>query len=1142
MEIWFGGHIFFLNFADDKESAPCNGCRSALYIVPTLYSYTHNTNMKKLNFFGVSALLCAMAVPAVPAHAADPVLYGYQGNFNGGPTKGLFTFTPSGFSQDLLWRDELAYTESGAASGAYMLGGWIRNGRLCGYESYYPTPSLDYYKYIERDLETGEVLLEQQINTTGQNWGNVFLYATYCPVDDRIYGYGFNKTRTAYVFKSAPSNNLDQAVTIREVQYKEMARSLCFNEDLGILVGMTGQVREGSVVEPVRMVQIDVNTGVQTELYQPNVVPDYDVASGLVWLRDRKAYAWNFYTEEESETSRLMLLDPQTKATEILRQFPSTYHFSYIIAGEQTVTPETNSPKTVTGLTYEFDKSGDHGTFTFTLPSQLNNGETISGNVNYTVYSDNKQLTTGSGAAGAQVTTGNVSLSKGTHFVRVVPEVNGKAGLADLITVFIGADNPEAPTNVTLAGTTLSWDAVTKGVHGGQLSNVTYEILYKDQIVDDTSATTFDASEIINTDGPLTAYSFQVQAVANNLRSKPILSNSVIEGRSYTVPFTIEPTEEQFSVCTLEDTDGNNVSWTLDKRDYDDHNVLTSGFDADRQSEDWLFLPRFTAPADGIYNFNFNVALADADYNGGILEVWVGTEPSSEGMKKCILPAMAQYDYSPLNLSAEFVIDGELAQAKDLYIGLCVKTEQGTLSPLRFETLKLTKSVNNLEGPEAVKDLKTTVSPESPLMANVSFILPDRTLDGKSIPATNTVSARVKSSNGMSKTVSGAPGETQEFTMDLGTGDFLITVTPTWNDKTGLSANTVAALGFGLPGRIRNLRAEYDETDTKLTLRWDCPATDVNGKPSEDDFFSYNVYSYDESEDGFVLQVTVPYPLDYATMDMGGADMSLTNIDVRITAVNQTGESPYDEGISVTVGKPYDLPMTEDFNGSDFRYKPMTIMTFGDYGKAQLTWTSPSKSGLTGDMLAGLDGDFIMGTPTELGAKTRIVIPKFSTMGFENATVNCKFWTGKDAAEIDLSAFGYPMSSAEEQVFGKVAGGDGYTTVRFPLPDDMTMTPWVQVFVNASYPSLSSKFIFCEYNIDNGAGVDGVINGGVGVVRGGVGEIFISGYSDVNAAVYTLDGKLVAQKALNGDDETIEVAAGFYVVKIGNYAVKVVVS
>lgn len=1087
--------------------------------------------MKYLSLLAIPAAVAAMMMPQTAAAQADPVLYGYQGDMYGMRDRGMYVMTPTGTTADLLWRDPLAYRSDGSLSTVNMLGGWIRNGRLCGYMSYYPTPSQDYYLYVERDLDTGEVLLQKNIDMRN-GWGNYFLYSTYCPTDDRVYGYGYNNTRTAIVFKSAPASDLDQAVMIKRVNFDEMAPSLCFNEELGILVGITSEFE---------MVQIDVNTGDQTFLYAPelNPTPDYTVTSGLMWVPSRQAYVWNFYTASQiTNISNLLEINPEKRTTKTLRSFPAETNFNYFVSQDNNIVVADNAPEAVTGLKASFADDSETGTLTFTLPAKLNNGTAISGDVNYAVWTDGKEMQTGSGAPGSTVTINDFKLDRGTHYVRVLPETDGNKGVAQLVAVYVGNDTPLAPVNVVLTDTKLTWDPVTKGLHGGALEGVTYKITVNGREIDTTSESSYDMADVIDPADKMAAYTAEVVAECKGLSSKAGLSNKIIAGQPYSVPFTIEPTQEEFDLCTQEDTDGNNVGWSIDLREDDSETYLTSGFDRDMVTEDWIFLPKFKVEANGIYEFSTYACLAQEDLRGSTFEVWVGTEPVSDKMTKCIIPTMAFSEYDPLILNGTFMADGELATADVLYIGIGVKSEQGSLSPMQFRGMSLEKSETVMNGPVAVSSLKAEALRDNPRTVHVSYTLPDRTLSGESIPATHKISTKVHVAGGMSATLTGAPGESVETDLEAGQGDFLVTVTPTSGGNVGMPANIVAHLGYGLPGAVRNLRVAYDETNTHMTILWDAPATDMNGTPCEGDYFTYNIWALNEASGRYELQVTVPYPLTYATMDMSG-NFPLTNLEVGVTAVSPAGESPIFSRIWCQVGTPYTLPISDDLNGDEFSYKPMTMFANDEYALATVRWGSPAKLGLGDAMATGDVGDVLAGIPTAEGAKSRIVFPKFSTEGCDGVTLNLNIWTGENAAVTTIGATAYPME--EERLLRTVPSGNGYELYKAYLPADMVNNPWVSLSLNVEYPSVRSRFVLAGYSIEKATGVEGVTETVFGTINGGTGRIAFTGYEGCVANIYTLDGRLALSHRLASAADVVTMAPGIYIVKVADRTVKTIV-
>ncbi len=1105
--------------------------------------------MNILKNIGLLALAAGSVFQTAAQSQGDPLLFGYQYNYNtSAAIRGMYTVTTAGTS-DLLWKDALAYTGSSTNEHA-MLSGWERDGKLCGYQSVYPMPDQSYYKYVERDLETGEVSKEVNIDLTG-GWTNFFLNAAYCPDDDRIYGYGFNEGRTAFAFKSAPADKPEQAVIIKDVS-SVYPGSICYNHETGTFYGVLNE-RNADNTYTNSLVTIDVNTGESTKVMSlsTGATSDTKCTGALLWVPARQAFLWNFYTmfDGENPCSQLLEINPTKKTLNVVRSFDDEQNFLYFIA-------DGNDPVAAHGAPARIDNfsstlgTGDTASISFNLPSKYADGSAIANDVNvsYVVYVDGVSKLNGTGLPGAEV-KGTLTLSDGTHFIRVVPTVNNVNGLSDINVIYVGDDSPRAPENIVLTEKTLVWDAVTTGLAGNPISDVMYVVEINGMLVAETTDTNFDVEDVIFTDGELTNYRAGVRALYRGRYSKYGYSNDIVVGNPWTVPFTIYPDAEQFSLMIQEDVDKDNVMWTLDKEQYTESYVLTSGFSRYTATDDWIFLPKFTASSDKVYSLEFNVFLADVELGGARVEAWIGDAPSKSAMKKVLVPAIRMLSDNPDAVyTGQFVVDGDLV-GKDLYIGIGVSSDAGVMSPLRFKNLSVYESASvSMDGPEAVGNLSASTVAGTEPTTRVSFTLPAKTLAGNAIPASSTVKATVKIDGGRSGEVSGAPGEQVSVDLVSGTGDYMVTVTPSCDGKTGLSSNCVAGLGYGVPGLVRNVKVSYDDTNCAMRIDWDAPDTDLNGNSIEGDQFSYKVWAYNSDSKSYELAVEVPYPLQFATVLME-ENTSLQILEVGITAVNMAGESTAMSKVICQIGDPESLPAKEDFNADWLAY-PLTIYNSGEYKNAEILWGAPSKLGLSGDLL-GADGDVIAGVPSEAGAKSRIDLPKVSTVGVGDPLLILNIWTGDNAATTKIVGT-YPSDDfittegvtyyPETQIeVATIAAGNGYQSVPVALPAQMANQPWSFVSIISEYPSLASRFVLAGYEVTSGSGVEGVTETVFGTIFGRHGVVTITGYEGKTARVYTLDGAKVAEAVVSGGSCDINLASGIYVVRVADRTEKVVV-
>lgn len=1089
--------------------------------------------MKKSQLIGLS-LLAAMAMPQ--SMSAEATLYAYQYNsVSRANVTGLYSMKPDGSDRKLLWEDTYS-----SEKGCNMVSGWMRDGKLCGIVSLFNAlqvdNSMDYY--VERDLLTGEVLKEVKLNGASDNWTNFYVQAAYCPFDDFVYGYGINTDRSAFAFKKAPATALNETVIVKEgVSYTS---GTCFNDDYGVLAGVL-LTKNADLDYSASFIQIDINTGAtktsESFNLKPNINLDYKGVFGLVWNSATQSYLWNCYNQEGY--SIIYEIDPQTKTCSEYGTLPDEFWGQFFILEGDEPTYSASAPSAVSDMYYT--KTETSATVTFKLPSMFSNGTTsISENVNYTVYEGSRKLTSGSGAPGSEVTTPALPLSEGTHFLRIVPEIYGVDGVPAVLTVVMGVEVPSSPLNVNLTETTLTWDPVTTGQHGATLTGVTYSIDINGRTVGTTDKTTFDVSEFIDANGVLSSYVAAVSAVCDGAVSKPTESNRLIAGKPWTPPFEVTPDKADFSLCTLQDVDGDGSNWSLYTRSYDNEPVFLSGNNAQKASEDWLFFPAFTGSRTSIYNVSMTVSLAQQDLPNGELQVWIGTSPEKEGMKRCLIPAARITEYDPIEYYADFMIDGELADASALYLGVVVSSREKENSPVMINNVKVTEVASDLNRPSAVTELKAELSETAPDMATVSFRFPETLLDGTSIAAGTEMSARVAVIGMQNTTVKGTPGEAVTVDVNGYSGYNVIVVTPQIGSEKGLGSDVVCHLGFGRPGPVRNIRISYPEDDLGFRVDWDDPDTDYFGKPSQGGTFSYKIWQRN-SKNEMELVREIPIGYNFADVTMS-ENFDLVNLEVGITAINNEGEGPLTTFLA-QIGDPYKMPLNEDFNGETYTYEPLTPFTGKEYVNVEYKWGAPSKLDFLSAKFNVADaGDVIAVYPNPEAtepAVSRLWLPKFASTGYTNVDLILYVWTGSDAAETSVTGWAYGMD--EPEVISTLPRGkaDGYEKIPIHLPEKMWNKSWIQIAINSSYPSINDRFVMAGYEVQGQSGVDGVADSILGTIKGGDSRVTLFGFKGQTAEVYTLDGRKTASVEVGSDIFSFPMEKGFYVVKVGNQSAKV---
>lgn len=604
-------------------------------------------------------------------------------------------------------------------------------------------------------------------------------------------------------------------------------------------------------------------------------------------------------------------------------------------------------------------------------------------------------------------------------------------------------------------------------------------------------------------------------------------------------PFDILPDARDFGLCVLQDADGDGTCWSLSERPADFKPVFMSGSCVSGDTEDWLFFPAFTGSGTSVYTLSFDVSSASAAHESCDLEAWIGTSPDREGMRRCLIPATNASSIDPVNYYVDFVIDGELAPAPALYVGLVARGRDKEDCPVMVTAVKVAEKATDLSRPSAVINLRAFQSEMAPETATVSFTFPDTFLDGTPIPSTVSLKSRVSVVGMKSVDKIASPGESVTLDVAARMGSNLIIVTPTMGNERGLSTDVSCRIGPGLPASVRALTVTYDEDNLGLRLDWKEPATDIYGRPSDSGDLSYRVWLLD-SGNRYELVDEVPAGVLHSDFRVAG-DTDLVNLRFFVAAVNGNGEGPR-ESVLAQVGKPYTMPMQEDFSGSEYAYGPFTIFSVDQYSHVEYGWGSPSELDLPERFHVGGVGSLVCAWPFpgEKNVVSRIWIPKFSTVGYQYVDVLLDVWAGADAPQTTVTGLAYGMDRPVD-IATLPRDREGYANVAVHLPAAMCRKPWVQISLDTSYPDADSRLALAGYRVVRGTSVEGVAGTPAGTVTGENGLIRFVGFNGGMAEIYTPEGRNIASVRVDSDLFLFNIARGLYIVRTAGRSFKVMV-
>ncbi|MBD5224423.1 MAG: fibronectin type III domain-containing protein [Bacteroidales bacterium] len=1083
----------------------------------------HPRSNSNLLRHGGSARIGSLAAPAMKADAPARVTAGganIYGNLwsSSAPTVkyGLYELTPTG--SELKWTDPVI-----RQIGLPMQCGWLIDGKLCGYYVVTDYGSLGEHYYVEIDFETGFEVSTTQLGTDN----GYFLCADYNTDDKYIYGYGLSKNYL-FAFMKAPINDPGNITIVKELETDEDCLSFTYNRYDQKLYGVTA---EGIFVTVDKY-------GNQTAVNSLEGINTQSVYSGLCYAPNEDIFYWNPQFNDGS--SAIYTLDIKNATMKRMITCPYDEQFVFFVSPDRRATASTPEVPAIAGID---NKGGTlNPSVTITMPETLVAGGNLTGNLTWNAMIDGTKVQSGIAAPGTSVEVRFSNLEEGMHVFSFYV-TNGGAD-SDFVsdTFFVGNDTPASPTDVTLSNTQVSWAPVTEGVNGGyvNLAELEYEVFLLDLRQDDPEPISIGTTRETHIDIPAAVASGLKRAAAyvvassGGKSSAPGCSNEVGLGAALQLNVYIEPTQADFDAMTVIDANNDDRTWSYSIY----QEALKSSFTSPGKGkmDDWLILPAIEFPsATDSYVFSADVRNCSSSSPDEFLEVLIGAAPDIESMTTAILPT-----FQPTREPATFEATFNVPAAGNYYIAFHTTSDEFQEGVL-VTNIRVSRSTLTSNGPAEVTDIEATAAPGGELSATVSFTLPSTTHYGAPLDPATTVAATVSCVNSVE--VSGAPGEKVSATVETAQGLNTITIVPRVGDESGKESAVEVYTGVAIPSYVSDLKTEVSPDMLTMTVTWNTPAEGMEGGYIDPEAVTYGAYRYYESfiGGGWELIEDLGTTRTYTFSVEAGSPQD--QYLVGIVASNLAGRSDLVAIADAILGTPYRLPMIEDFDTEDeegyieFEYSPWIF--YAPTEAYQATWTIVPMADI---FSSGYDGNALVGLGSTAGDLGRIGIPRFSTEGAVRPQVTLNVYTGAAAAGLKVLGETYDSDGIVE-VGTITATGEAVVPVTFTLPDGLCGKKWVQLYLDASYPTENHLCIV------DAVGVLDDPNGGVaaagttlsGTVTGGLGEIIAEGFDGTEVKVFAIDGRLAAAATAVSASCHIAVAPGVYMVTAGTVNTKVVV-
>lgn len=955
---------------------------------------------------------------------------------------------------------------------------FLRNGNLEG--SYF------------QDNQGGSVLMQSSYTVTGeQNWQRTQFVSrdeyvkrcvrtAYDPHKDVVYGLS--------VVNFSDKDKIGFACYNADVRIEpETGRTVMPFDDIRVLndnmpsscecSALAWDPRDGNVIGVGingDVIRFNTKDGSYKVLFSTGLV-NSTYFGGLAYSPEDRGFIWVYLTRDAdgaTVSQDYYLINTDSKSCKLLKSIPKTeeglHQVSSLIINENYIDPL--APTAPILKADNFADRADNGTITVEIPTTNSKGLPLSGALNYSVrvdgitYTDGKSYIDASVKPG-EVRTDNISgLSEGLHRITVyVSTADGHWSVPLHIAKFVGYDTPKAPTNVNLTATTLTWDAVSEGKHGVSIpaSDIEYEVWVDGEKVGTTTETNytmdFDSVELLS-------HLAAVSAVSHDKKSELAYSNRVTVGEYRTIPAIFVPEASDILLASVIDEENDEYTWYYSEYYGAYYKSCAYG---GRPNNDWLFLPpvNFDDP-NALYELSFEYKTGKYDEG---LDVLLCDEIGIEGGE-----VILHSDLNTNNISGDFVKVSTVLTTN----GVKHITFHPTVmhSDIYVRNVQVTKTGSDTNAPAVVSDLVLTAGEKGAPTCTATFTYPTTNVNGEPLASDADVTVEVK---GVYKDftpgkATGKPGTqgSVEFTPVKGRTDVFVQAMTGENRGLQLQRNLWA--GKDVPGLVKNLKVSLGESPMEVHIDFDGPGEEgFHGGWSDPSSTKYYLLAKRSDASSWARFDAVDYT--EIRLDLNDTfTQALTQY--AILTENNEGNSNTWEPVDITCGKAYTMPMRETLPGGYPEFNPVVTQnpteeytgSCGFANPAQLKPEYAVPNGTVIGMMPPSDGT---------AGKAMIEFPLFSTLGSKKpAFVAQALLDSELIAGADVYAVSYGTEPVKIGSWDGNTPGSGYTSLVFPLPENMLNKGWVKVYVDASFPAGDRRFVvISRYSVmelkDNDLGI-----------------------------------------------------------------------
>lgn len=902
---------------------------------------------------------------------------------------------------------------------------------------------------------------------TAEQYGNRPLRTAYDEHNDVMYGISnmiAGKKEKFGFIRFAPNERVDNSgATINPLENIEV-----INGELPQRCecsALAWDPRDGNVIGVSisgEVIRFDVNTGDYEVLFDTGRV-NSTFFGGLAFSPSDNAFVWAYLVRNEAGTSisqDFYLIDTEVKSCKLLKSVAKVddeplHQISSLMINEHYADPLAPIPVVISDDS--FDTVAGNGTLTINIPSQSENGQSLSGQLKYYLRVDGITRADGKSYIEADVLPGSVrtdrieGLSEGFHRISIFTVTKDGHWSRPLnVAKFVGYDTPTMPQNVVLEKESLSWSPVVEGIHGQYIlsDDIEYEVWIDKVKVGTTKSCSYDvAFDTVE----LASHQAAVYAVSHGKISEGGFSNRITVGEYRSIPTVFVPEASDVLLASVIDEEEDGYTWSY----YDYYKSWSKSYST-VSNNDWLFLPQLNFDDENaLYEISYEILTGNYDET---VEMYIA---DSVNTSSCSLVNSQTINTRKYGSATDFKKVRTIISASGVkHIAFRVASMH---SDVLIKNVSVKKTGSNVAAPVAIDDLRIVPGEKGALPSKALFTFPTKRINGEMLPDSEILKVEVSGvyQSFSSASTSGKPGEQGMIIFTPQEGLVDLCVQPSIGENYGLVTHASFWAGEDVPGKVKNFKVSLTDDPMVVSISWDSPGNvGFNGGYASTDGLKYYLLVKKSGDQKWSRY----NPIDYTDVTLNlKSDFAQTHTQFAVMTENSKGSSNKWDAVDITCGKAYTLPMRELLSTGMADYSPIIVEQPSDEYTGSAGYADPSA---LSPEYAVPSGNVIGMMPPKDGSagKSMLILPYFSTVGIENPAFVAHALLDKELiAHVDVYATTYGIEPIKIGYWNAETEGLGYTPLIFSLPNSLSNKKWVQIILDASFEeSIEPKYIVLE--------------------------------------------------------------------------------